>query len=162
MKNKLWKQKWAAIFAMMFILSLMYIKTFSPEALEMVEKKTKTNQRCAMCTVPLAGHENTRFSIVTKRKKKIITCCARCGLFMLHKLKGRYERAQIRDWPSNKDIDAKTAFYVTGGGNIPCCVPSTISFAKRLEAEAFQKKYGGQIYTFDQTLQNIEKIIKKY
>lgn len=41
---------------------------------------------------------------------------------------------------------------------VGCCVPSTISFAQRSEAEAFQKKYDGKLYTLEQALKNIEKI----
>ncbi len=128
-------------------------------ALQMVANKAEPIKRCSMCATTLAGHENTWFSIITKKKKRMVGCCAHCGIFMLHKLRGNHIRAVTRDWPSGEDIDARTAYYVVGSNKISCCVPSSISFAKQSTAEAFQNRYGGRIFTLEQALKNIEVIM---
>ncbi len=133
-----------------------------PKVLKMILKKAGPIERCSMCTATLAGHAHTWFTIITKEKKRMVGCCAHCGIFMLHKLRGRYMRVVTRDWPSGEDIDAKKAIYVVGSSKVTCCVPSTISFAKRSEAEAFLEKYGGTLYNLEQALKNIEKIMSMH
>lgn len=131
-----------------------------PKTFAMLKNKGKAHTRCRMCTAPLEGHKKTLFSIVTTSKEKMTQCCAHCGLFTMHKLKDKAMRATTPDFTTGRLIDAKRAYYVVGNDLTPCCYPSTISFELREDAQAFQKKHGGEIFTFSETLVNIKKVMK--
>lgn len=126
-----------------------------------LQKKKKTLERCSICTTTMAGHEKTHFIIMTKDKQRMVACCGHCGLFALYRLGDRAKRATTTDFVSGKLIAADQAFYVVGNNLVTCCIPSTISFAKRQEAENFQAKHGGTIYSLTEALTNIDKVMKK-
>jgi len=56
------------------------------------------------------------------------------------------------DWkqPSGHWIDAKTAFYVHGSSRQGSMGPTLASFARKQDAEAFAKEYGGTVLRFDE------------
>lgn len=131
------------------------------KALAMLENKKTAIERCAMCTTELKGHEKTLFTIMTKDKKRMVACCGHCGLFMMYKLKDKAVRAITPDFKTGRLIDAKQAFYVAGNDLVVCCIPSTITFEKKQDAVDFQKQHSGEILTFDDAMNNINKIMKK-
>lgn len=131
------------------------------KAFAMLKNKKKAINRCSVCTTKLADHEKTWMTIVTKDKKRMVACCGHCGLFLMYKLKSKVKRAVTPDFKTGRLIDAKKAFYVAGNDMIVCCFPSTISFEKKKDALAFQKKHGGKVITFDDAMKDINKIMKK-
>ena len=131
-------------------------KTFA-----MLKDKKKAIDRCAMCANPLAGHEKTTFTIITKDKKRRLACCGHCGLFMLYKMKDKAKRAVTPDFETGRLIDAKHAFYVVANDHVVCCYPSTISFENDEEALRFQKQHGGEMMTFQEAMVNMDKVMKK-
>jgi nitrous oxide reductase accessory protein NosL len=132
-----------------------------PQVLAFLTDKQKAITRCAMCSTALAGHEKTHFTIMTKDKKRLVACCGHCGMLMMHKLKDKAMRAVTPDFGTGQLIDAKNAFYVVDNDLVVCCYPSTISFAKRSDAEAFQKKHKGVIMTFAEGQSNMKKVMGK-
>lgn len=133
----------------------------APQVLAFLTDKKKAITRCAMCSTPLKGHEKTHFIIMTKDKKRLVACCGHCGMLMMHKLKDKAMRAVTPDFGTGELIDAKKAFYVVDNDMVVCCYPSTISFAKSSDAEAFQKKHKGVVMTFDQAQANMKKVMGK-
>jgi hypothetical protein len=132
-----------------------------PQVFASLLDKRKAITRCAMCSTTLEGHEKTHFTIMTKEKKRLVACCGHCGLLMMHKLKNKVIRAVTPDFGTGRLIDAKKAFYVVDNDQVVCCFPSTISFAERDDAEAFQKKHNGVVMTFEQTQANMQKVMGK-
>jgi len=127
-----------------------------------IKKNANPQSTCATCSVDLKGHEKTAFVILTKEKKRMVSCCAHCGLFMMHKLKDKVKRAITTDFVTGELIAAKKAIYVVGSKLLTCCSPPTYSFKKKSDAEAFQKKNGGQIHQLDELLSNIGKVMKHH
>ena len=145
------KNKWAKVDMLKPV-----SKTFA-----MLKDKKKAIDRCAMCANPLAGHEKTTFTIITKDKKRRLACCGHCGLFMLYKMKDKAKRAVTSDFKTGRLIDAKHAFYVVANDHVVCCYPSTISFENDEEALRFQKQHGGEIMAFQEAMVNMDKVMKK-
>ena len=56
------------------------------------------------------------------------------------------------DWrrPQGHWIDARTAFYVQGSSQTGAMGPTLASFARKEDAQAFAKQYGGTVLRFDQ------------
>ena len=127
----------------------------------MLSSKKKSINRCSMCTTELKGHANTWFTIMTTKKKRMVACCSHCGLFLAHKLKDEAKRVVTPDFKTGTLLDAKQAVYVVDNDLTICCLPSTMSFEKVVDAEAFQKEHGGEILTFQQAMANIKKVMKK-
>ncbi len=130
-------------------------------AYAMLKDKRQAIHRCAMCANSLQDHEKTTMTLMTKKKKRLLACCAHCGLLMAHKLKGDLVRAVTPDFKTGRLIDAKQAHYVVDNELVVCCFPSTITFTKRADAEAFQKVHKGVIMTFDQALANMTTVMGK-
>ena len=132
-----------------------------PRAVEWLMDKSQAATRCSMCATPLAGHEKTHFTIITKDKKRRVACCAHCGLLMMHKLKKNAVRAVTPDFKTGQLINALDAFYVVDNDLVVCCYPSTLAFARREDAENFQKRYKGEVLTFQEALANMDKVMGK-
>lgn len=54
------------------------------------------------------------------------------------------------DNPRENWIDAKTAYYVQGSKKLGSMGPTLASFARKEDAEAFAKQYGGKVLRFDE------------
>lgn len=132
-----------------------------PQVISFLSGKQKAITRCAMCSTPLAGHEKTQFTIMTRDKKRLVACCGHCGMLMMHKLGDKAMRAVTPDFGTGELIDARKAFYVVDNDMVVCCYPSTISFARRSDAEAFQKAHHGVVMTFDQAQANMARVMGK-
>jgi ribosomal protein L34E len=127
----------------------------------LLKNKAQAINRCAMCANPLQGHEKTMMTLITKGEKRLQACCAHCGLFMAYKLKNNLIRAVIPDFKTGRLIDAQKAYYVVDNDLVVCCFPSTLSFAKRVDAQAFQKEHKGVMMTFEEALANMSKVMGK-
>lgn len=131
-----------------------------PEMLELLTKKAKRFDKCSVCSADLKGHEDTWFIAVTKAKERKICCCAHCGIFMCLKEKDNIVNMTTADGKTLEMIDARDAFYVVGHDQVTCCVPATKAFAKKEDAEEFQAKHGGRIYTLSEAVANIHEVMK--
>lgn len=56
------------------------------------------------------------------------------------------------DWskPQGQWIDAKTAFYVSGGRLMGSMGPTLAAFAREQDAQSFAQRHGGKVLRFDQ------------
>ena len=97
------------------------------------------------------------------------TCCPRCGSHAVAESPGRQvARLRARDFATGKEIDAKTALYVSGSDVEHCmapkeqpstqsccrvltydrCLPSLIAFGSQADAERFVGDHGGTLMSF--------------
>ncbi len=132
-----------------------------PQAFAWLSDKKKAITRCAMCSTPLEGHEKTTITIMTRNKKRLVACCAHCGLLMLHKLKDKAIRAVTPDYKTGQLINVQNAHYVVDNDLVVCCFPSTITFARKADAQAFQKQHKGAVMTYSKALANMRKVMGK-
>ena len=135
------------------------VKTW-PEMMEMLAKKTNRIDRCAICATLLKDREKTWFIVFTRDKARKLCCCSHCGLFLFSKEKDIIKNIATPDYDSMEYIDARKAFYVVGHKEVSCCVPATAAFRNKKDALKFQNKSGGTIYTLEEALANIDKVMK--
>jgi len=126
-----------------------------------VKRSKKSLTRCAMCTAPLKGHIKTSGTIITDKGRRMRLCCGHCLLFSVYRLGKNAKRIVTTDFVSGESVNARQAWFVVGNDLVLCCYPSTISFRDRSAAELFQKKHGGTVMSFDQSLDNIEHVMGK-
>jgi len=135
------------------------IKSWAEMVTMLASKKSRVD-RCAVCTADLTGHENTWFIAMTKDKKRKVCCCAHCGIFLYLKEKDNIKNMVTADYGTLEYMPARDAFYVVGHDQVTCCVPATAAFALREDAEEFAAAHGGNIYTLDEAIANIEEVMK--
>jgi nitrous oxide reductase accessory protein NosL len=56
----------------------------------------------------------------------------------------------VTDWETCRPLAAKTALVVLESDLVPCCSPAAICFADRTAAQAFRKRHGGRLASWDE------------
>lgn len=105
-------------------------------------------------------------------------CCPRCGMHYAVNHPGKVQDVWATDLNSGKSIPAETAYYDEGGDIEHCaargeavqrqpqslsgrdydrCLPTLVAFKTRAEADTYQKKHGGRVLDYAQTLQSVKE-----
>lgn len=110
----------------------------------------KTSQSvCAMCGKATSGKQTFLVHLADGEQKT--ACCAHCGLMLLHTTKDTWQ-ALTMDFLHGHMISANQAIYLLGSDLNICCVPTILTFGSRLEAERFQKGFGGTLATMEEAI----------
>jgi DNA-binding transcriptional ArsR family regulator len=107
---------------------------------------------CAMCT----GRVDNRseFVILRRDKLQLNACCPHCGILLLSENE-EAESILARDYLHGRMVNAYQAYYVVDSDIRLCCVPGTLCFTNKSEAEKFQRGFGGLVMAFIQTLHHL-------
>jgi hypothetical protein len=120
--------------------------------------------------------KQTEFRVDTKRGT-LRACCPRCAMHYMLDHPDQIRGARATDDSSGHLIDAKAAFYDEGGDLQYCtlhqpsvergpndavrlrvydrCLPVLVAFASRDEAEAYRRRHGGRVLTYDEALASV-------
>lgn len=115
-------------------------------------QKGKDRESCVICGMNLPTFYKTSHAAETKTGTKRQYCSLHCVVHDNEINKTDLLNLKVVDTNSLKLISVYKAFYVVGSSK-----PGTMSrtskyaFAKRSEAEAFSKKFGGKIMNFNDT-----------
>lgn len=112
---------------------------------------------CHICGMYIDQYQATAAILTAKNGEKYETCGVACLIRTINDKGGpdAFSKIEVRDWKSKTLIPAAQAVYVIGSRVIPDMMPNLIAFAKKEEAEAFQKEKGGELLTFTQALMSI-------
>jgi len=110
-------------------------------------------KRCQVCGMDVSKYSHTRYVVTTTRGEELITCGAQCGLTLHLRLKEKFISATATDLLSNRSFDAQKGFYVYKSTVITDMAPGFISFLTRVNAEKFQKGFGGKVVTYQEALE---------
>lgn len=116
--------------------------------------------KCPLCGMNMAGNENTAYEITYKDGTMEAYCCPHCGLYEQAMKKDSVISARARDFISGEWMDLAQMTFVFKSSAVPACAPSWIAFAKKSEAENFQKGFGGTVYSFAEALTERAKMPK--
>jgi len=123
---------------------------------------TKAKKWCEVCGMNLGKFCKTNHAVVLKDGTKKQFCSMHCLAVEYPKLKDKIDKILVIDAKTQKFIPANQAYYVVGS-EIPGTMSreSKIAFSTLEDAQAFQKKYGGEIMRFEELfkhqLQKVEK-----
>jgi nitrous oxide reductase accessory protein NosL len=108
--------------------------------------------RCGQCGMELSGYPHTLYEITWTNGTVTKTCGVQCGL--IHQLKhaDKYRSSVARDLLSNRSFDAGAGYYVFGATVVTDMGPGFITFDKKINAEKFQKGFGGKVMSFHEAL----------
>jgi len=109
-------------------------------------------------------------------KGNLLACCPRCGMHQMVSNPDLVRRAWATDLNSGETVPAQSAYYVEGGDVQYCavgekaldrkpegvsvraydrCLPTLAAFRTARESEAYQRKHGGRVLSYDQALENV-------
>jgi hypothetical protein len=122
----------------------------------------RESQFCGFCHRSL--HPNTKVVAEIDGRRRTV-CCARCAINEAYQEKKPLRLITVTDFVSGNDIDPKQAYFVEGSRRVLCthdmamvdetkhvhamtydrCYPGTYAFARREDAEAFERENGGTV-----------------
>ena len=110
-------------------------------------------KRCHVCGMDVSKYPHTRYVVTTKEGEEFSTCGVQCGLTLHLRLKEKFKSATATDLLSNRSVDAQKAFFIYKSTVITDMAPGFISFLTRVNAEKFQKGFGGQVVSYQEALE---------
>jgi ribosomal protein L24E len=100
---------------------------------------------CGLCALLISPR--TGFMAKMKDGTTLHTCCAHCGLLMLHNPDAA-AMTLTRDFLYGRTINAAQAVYLMESTVAPCCVPSVLCFLTQDDAARFGNGFGGWLTDF--------------
>jgi nitrous oxide reductase accessory protein NosL len=110
-------------------------------------------KRCQVCGMDILKFPHTKYVVTTKEGEEFSTCGVQCGFTLHLRLKEKLKSATATDLLSNRSMDAQKAFYVYKSTVITDMAPGFIAFATKMNAEKFQKGFGGKVVTYQEALE---------
>ena len=115
-------------------------------------QKGENRDSCVICGMNLVTFYKTSHTAETKKGTKRQYCSLHCVVEDNEINKTDLVNVKVVDTNSLKLISAHKAFYVVGSSKPGTMSPtSKYAFAKRSDAEAFAKKFGGKIMNLNDT-----------
>jgi len=128
------------------------IKKHGGVRLPSTSRQTEDSSYCAMCSKPVS--QRTVFIVKLENGDELRACCSHCGLMLQSRSESVWQ-SLTADYLYGHMISAGQAIYLVGSEVSICCVPSVLVFGSRVEAEKFQKGFGGQLLGMDETIQHM-------
>lgn len=153
----------AGIFAALLFVGCAGSSTASPKSSEVrfqtvpaekaiLVQKGKNRESCVICGMHLPTFYKTSHAAETTTGTKRQYCSLHCVVKDNEINKTDLVNLKVVDTNSLKLIYAYKAFYVVGSSKPGTMSPtSKYAFAKKAEAEAFAKKFGGKVMNFNDT-----------
>jgi len=108
---------------------------------------------CAVCGMSRPGFAKSRMLITYDDGSTFGTCSIACVSGELSKKEKKVKSVQVGDYTTEKLIDAKTAVWVINPKKRGVMSPvAKWAFASKNDAEAYLKKNGGKLVTWDEAL----------
>ena len=112
-----------------------------------------SGRACDMCGKSVS--ERTKFLLKFENDEEHHACCSHCGLMLQSREKLAWH-SFATDYLHGHMISANQAVYLIESEISLCCVPSILSFGSRLEAEKFQKGFGGKLISMDEAVHHLQ------
>jgi len=121
-------------------------------------EKVEAPDSCKHCGMDRTKFAHSRMVVTYSDGSSAGTCSINCIAIDLKESKKEVKSFQVGDYNTKKLIDAKAAAWVIGGSKKGVMTPvAKWAFAEKKDADAFIKKNGGTLATFDDALKAAEK-----
>ena len=154
---------------LIFLSALIVTNLSADEMFQAVDPKDATlvktdssKEFCNVCGMHLTKFYKTSHATEFKNGHKEQYCSLHCQAQIEEDHADKIKNIQVVDTNSLKFIDAKNAIYVVGSSKPGTMTPvSKYAFSTKEEAVKFQKEFGGEIHTFDESLDMAKKALIK-
>ncbi|HZV82973.1 MAG TPA: nitrous oxide reductase accessory protein NosL [Geobacteraceae bacterium] len=132
-------------------------------ALPALAEKVEAPEECSSCGMNRTTFAQSRMVVTFSDNSSTGTCSVNCAVQIMQEQRGKMIKSiQVGDYDSKKLIDARKAFWVTGGSKRGVMSPTAKwAFAEKKGAEAFIRQHGGKQVTFDEVLKGTEKELEE-
>lgn len=133
---------------------------------------SRESKFCGFCH--RAVHPNTRVVAEIDGRRRTV-CCARCAINEAYQEKKPLRLIAVTDYVSGKELDPTQAYFVEDSRKVLCahdeamvdeskhvqpmtydrCFPGTYAFARREDAEKFERENGGTVLPLAKLLQGV-------
>jgi hypothetical protein len=108
---------------------------------------------CSVCGMDVSKYTHVKYVVTATDGKTYTTCGVQCGLTIQIRLGDQFKSALATDLITHREVEASKAFYVYKGTVITDMAPGFIAFATKMNAEKFQKGFGGKVVTYQEALE---------
>lgn len=158
-----------SISLLMFLVVLIFSNLNAKEMFQSVDSKDATlvktdssKEFCNVCGMNLNKYYKTSHATEFKNGHKEQYCSLHCQAQIHEDHQDKIKNIQVVDTNSLKLIDAKNAFYVVGSSKKGTMSPiSKYAFSSKNEALSFQKEFGGEIHSFEESLKIAKSDLKE-
>ena len=109
-------------------------------------------QGCSICGMDLSKYTHVKYVVTETDGKTHTTCGVQCGLTLQIRLGDKFKSAMATDLITHKEVEASKAFYVYKSSVITDMGPGFVAFATKMNADRFQKGFGGKVVTYQEAL----------
>jgi len=121
----------------------------------------KSKHWCPVCGMSIKKFYKTSHTSTLENGKKRQYCSIRCVAVDKQEYKIDKSTIKVIDAKTENLIDSVTAYYVIGSkAKGTMTKVSKFAFANKVDAQAFIKKFGGKLSTFDDTMNLAEKSLE--
>ena len=154
---------------LILLFALIFTNLNADEMFQTVESKDATlvksdssKEFCNVCGMHLTKYYKTNHVTEFKNGHKEQYCSLHCQAQIHRDYEDKIKEIQVVDTNSLKLIDASKAFYVIGSSKKGTMSPvSKYAFSTKDEALKFQKKFGGDIHNFSESLNIAKSVLEK-
>jgi len=115
--------------------------------------KVESPDSCAVCGMSRPGFAKSRMLVTYEDGSTFGTCSIACVSGELAKKEKKVKSVQVGDYTTDKLIDAKSAVWVINAKKRGVMSPvAKWAFGTRTDADAYIKKSGGKLATWDEAL----------
>ena len=158
-----------SISLLIFLGALIFSNLNAQEMFQAVDAKDATlvksdssKEFCNVCGMNLTNYYKTNHVTEFKNGHKEQYCSLHCQAQIHEDHEDKIKNIQVVDTNTLKFIDAKDAFYVVGSSKEgTMSAVSKYAFSSKDEAIKFQKEFGGEIHTFNESLNIAKSALKK-
>jgi DeoR/GlpR family transcriptional regulator of sugar metabolism len=124
-------------------------------------KEKQPSTICSYCHKPCLNRHSVQ--IITKEQRIEQACCPHCGLLRYADIREDVSQILCKDFLNDTTISAKTAYFLMDADlDLHCCYPQVLVFQSLKQIRQFQTGFGGQIYSFDEAILNIQSKMKGF
>lgn len=137
----------------LIITSILFLSSMITTTAFAVTAKVEAPDSCAVCGMSRPGFAKSRMLVTYEDGSTFGTCSIACVSGELAKKEKKVKSVQVGDYTTEKLIDAKSAVWVINAKKRG--VMSAVAkwaFADKAEADAYIKKNGGKLATWDEAL----------
>lgn len=113
------------------------------------------HERCIVCDVTPARRAPMLIHLDNGEEER--ACCAHCGLLAIARREEQVRSALVPDFLFQQMVNAGAASYLLAPELTICCSPTVLAFAQHRDAVRFQQGFGGQVLSFGEALETLQK-----
>lgn len=113
---------------------------------------TQSNE-CTFCHGIIPPDSRSKVTLHLTDGTQHHACCPHCGLLALPSLGQTVVSVLVTDFLYGRVVNARSATYLIAPALEICCAPTTLAFQAQVDADRFQRGFGGRVLSLTQAIE---------